>query len=212
MKINKSKELRKAFQRWVDHTTLHGITYIYDSSSLLVKFVWTVVFCGFFAFACWLLSKSFTTFLNYETDTSVSRLKVNEITFPAVTFCNLYYSTDINEKNYSAAVIKQINYRNSPIFLRNSINTTNCSLFTIEYTIGKNYKSLLGQEKIGFDWSEMVMDCSFMNSDCNTVYEEVISPKYGRCYTLKDLGQICITNLFLIKLLFSIVLINDLKF
>jgi len=77
MKIKKTKELRRAFDRWVDHTTLHGIAYINDSSSLLVKFIWTVVFCGFFAFALWLLSKSFITFFDYETDTSVSRLKVN---------------------------------------------------------------------------------------------------------------------------------------
>jgi len=196
MKIRKTKELKRAFQRWVDHTTLHGITYIYDSSSLLVKLIWTVVFCGFFAFACWLLSKSFTTFLNYETDTSVSRLKVNEITLPAVTFCNLYYSTDINTKNYSSGVINQIDDLNSPRFIRDSILKNNISLFTFEYTSGKYYKALLGQDKIGFDWSEMVMDCYFMNSDCNIVYEEVISPKYGRCYTSKDSEQICNIEFF----------------
>ncbi len=204
MKIKKTKELKRAFQRWVDHTTLHGITYIYDSSSLLVKFIWTIVFCGFFAFACWLLSKSFTTFLSYETDTSVSRLKVNEITFPAVTLCNLYYSTDINEKNYSSAVINQIDDLISTLNLREVVSINNISLYQLQYTGGKYYKALLGQDKIGFDWSEMVMDCSFMNSDCNTVYEEVISPKYGRCYMLKDLGQICIDNLFLIKFFYSI--------
>ena len=191
MKIKKSKELRKALERWVDHTTLHGITYIYDSSSLLVKYIWTVVFCGFFAFAFWLLSKSFTTYLNYETDTSVSRLKVNEITFPAVTFCNLYYSTDINEKNYSAAVINQINFLNRPLYLKENIVEHKAVLFGFDKSAGKNYKSLFGQEKIGFDWSEMVMGCFFMNSDCRTVYEEVISPKYGRCYTSKDSAQIC---------------------
>jgi len=196
MKIKKTKELRRAFQRWVDHTTLHGITYIYDSSSLFVKFIWTVVFCGFFAFACWLLSNSFTIFLNYEVDTSVSRLKVNEITFPAVTFCNLYYSTDINTKNYSAAVIKQIDGLNRPVYMRGKILEGNTSLFTFEYTGGKYYRALLGQDKIGFDWSEMVMDCSFMRSDCNTTYKEVISSKYGSCYTSKSSGQICNINLF----------------
>jgi len=190
MKIKKSTELIRAFERWVDHTTLHGITYIYDSSSFFVKFIWIVVFCGFFAFACWLLSKSFTTFLNYEVDTSVSRLKVNEITFPAVTFCNLYYSANIYEKNYSASVIKQINFLNRPLYLRDAILNQNLSLFSFEYTGGKYYKSILGQEKIGFDWTEMVMGCYFMNSDCSTVFEEVISSKYGRCYTLKDSGQI----------------------
>jgi len=187
----KSKELSRASQRWIDHTTLHGITYIYDSSSLFVKFIWTIVFCGFFAFACWLLSSSFYTCLNYETDTSVSRIKVSEITFPAVTVCNLYYSTDINEKNYSAEVKQQINDLNRPLHMKNSILQDNVTFFTFEYTGGRIYKSILGQEKIGFDWSEMVMGCYFMNSNCKTVYEEVISPKYGRCYTSKDSGQIC---------------------
>jgi len=196
MKIKKSTELRRAFERWVDHTTLHGITYIYDSSSLLVKFIWTIVFCGFFAFACWLLSKSFTTFLNYEVDTSVSRLKVNDITFPAVTFCNLYYSTDINTKNYSTDVIEKMKMMNNPYYIKMIILRENPSLFTFEYIGGKYYKSFFGQEKIGFDWSEMVMGCYFMNSDCNIVYEEVISPKYGRCYTSKDSGQICNFKLF----------------
>ncbi len=198
MKITKSKELRIAFKRWVDHTTLHGITYIYDSSSLFVKFIWTVVFCGFFAFACWLFNNSFYTFLNFETDTSVSRLKVSEITFPAVTFCNLYYSSDLKEKNYSASVIKQINDLNRPLYLKEQIVTYNLSLFILGYTGGKNYRSLFGQEKLGFDWSEMVMGCYFMSSECKTVYEEVLSPKYGRCYTSKNLGQICNIQLFLI--------------
>jgi len=152
MNIMKSKELSRASQRWIDHTTLHGITYIYDSSSLFVKFIWTIVFCGFFAFACWLLSSSFYTFLNYETDTSVSRIKVSEITFPAVTVCNLYYSTDINEKNYSAEVKQQINDLNRPLHMKNSILQDNVTFFTFEYTGGRIYKSILGQEKIGFDW------------------------------------------------------------
>jgi len=191
MRIKKTKELRKAFQRWVGHTTLHGITFIYDSSTLFVKFIWTVVFCGFFAFACWLLSKSFTTYLNYEVDTSVSRLKVNEITFPAVTFCNLYYSMDITEKDYSAEVINKIKIMNNPYFIKMMILRENPSIFTFEFTGGKYYKTQLKDGKIGFDWSEMVMDCYFMNSDCNIIYEEVISPKYGRCYTLKDSDQIC---------------------
>jgi hypothetical protein len=134
----------------------------------------------------------------------LDKLKVSEITFPAVTFCNLYYSTDINEKNYSAEAIDQINYLNQPSFLRSSIRTSNLSLFTFEYTGGKYYKSLLGQDQIGFDWSEMVMDCSFMRSDCNTTYKEVMSSKYGRCYTSKSSGEIRNIKFFLIKLLYSI--------
>jgi len=98
---------------------------------------------------------------------------------------------DINEKNYSAEAIDQINYLNNPLYIREPVINDRISLFLFEYTGGKYYKSILGQEKIGFDWSEMVMSCYFMNSDCDTTYEEVFSPKYGKCYTLKDSGQIC---------------------
>jgi hypothetical protein len=189
--MKKTNEFKRAFKRWIDHTTLHGITYIYDSSSIFFKFIWTVVFFGFFTFACWLLSKSFITFFDYNTDTSVSRIKVNEITFPAVTFCNLYYSTDINEKNYSAEIINQIYNINSPLYLKQQIVAYNALLFSFDKTAGKSYRSFFGKEKVGFDWSEMVMGCYFMSSECNVTYKEITSLKYGRCYTSKDFGQIC---------------------
>jgi hypothetical protein len=112
------------------------------------------------------------------------------------------------KKNYSAEAINQINSLNNFLYLRDTVINYNISLFIFEYTGRKNYKSILGQEKIGFDWSEMVMSCFFMNSDCNTTYEEVFSPKYGKCYTLKDSGQICNLKLllnFLFYIIFKII-------
>jgi len=87
---------------------------------------------------------------------------------------------------------------NSLLYIKEKIVDNKPVLFGFDKSAGKNYKTLLGQEKIGFDWSEMVMGCYFMNSNCKTVYEEVFSPKYGRCYTSKDSGQICNIELFLI--------------
>ena len=117
----KSKEFKRAFRRYINQTTLHGLSYIYQSSSLLVKLIWTVVFCSFLAFGCWLLYRSFNTFFSYETITSVSRVRVNEITFPSVTICNLYYTTDINQKNYSTDKINNINSMINPSFMRRQI-------------------------------------------------------------------------------------------
>ncbi len=46
-----------------------------------------------------------------------------------------------------------------------------------------------------------------------TVYEEVISPKYGRCYTSKDSGQICNIEIALVWLFYSMYLLfYDLQF
>ena len=92
MKIKKSKELRSAFKMWVDKTSLHGIAYIHDSSSLLAQLIWTVVFCSFFAFGCWILCNSFNTYFSYQTDTSVKHVRVNDMRFPSVTICNLHYT------------------------------------------------------------------------------------------------------------------------
>jgi len=190
----KSKDFKQAFRRYIDQTTLHGLSYIYQSSSLLVKLIWTVVFCSFLAFGCWLLYRSFNTFFSYETNTSVSRVRVNEITFPSVTICNLYYTTDINQKNYSADKINAINIFTSPPFMKAQILANPDITFNaFMNTGGRYYKSLLDQDKIGFAWSEMLMGCFFMNDNCSTkaAYKEVISSKYGRCHTSPGSGQTC---------------------
>ena len=196
MKIKKSKELRSAFAGWVDKTALHGITYIYYSSSFFVQLIWTVVFCVLFSFGWWLLYRSFSTYFSRQTDTSVTRVRVSEMTFPSVTICNLYYSTDINEKNYSAEVKKTMFEINSASFMTNLIRKTfTASLFGFIYTGERFYKSFLEQDKIGFDfWNEMLMGCFYMNSNCiynPSGYKEVISPYYGKCYTSPGSGQTC---------------------
>ena len=194
MKTKTSNEFKSAFRRYIDQTTLHGLSYIYQSSGILVKVIWTVVFCSFFAFGWWILYGSFTTFFRYETDTSVTRVRVSEMTFPSVTICNLYYSSDINEKNYSAEVKKQIIKLTDPSYLTEIISKLwYISLFDLFYTGERFYKSYLEQDEIGFDfWSEMLMGCYFMNDNCNpSGYKEVISPKYGKCYTSPGSGQTC---------------------
>jgi len=194
MKLKKkSKGLKNALASYVDQTTLHGLTYINSSPSLFVKLTWTVVFCIFFAFGGWLLYRSFNTYLTYETSTSVRHIRVSEMTFPSVTICNLYYTQDILLKNYSAEVINNIASMNNPLFIGEMVRQgNNIDLIELVVFAQKYYKSLLDQDKIGFDWKEMLIGCYFMNYNCDlNSFKEVISRRYGRCYTTPGSGNIC---------------------
>ncbi len=211
MKINKYinvKEFKSSLSKFADSTSFHGIKYIHDSPSLLAKFCWAVVLCSFLGFGLWSYSRSLNEYLERSTATSVKYLREKEILFPAVTICNLYYTQDINLKNYSSEKINFINNMTSPSFISNQVQSKqNLTLIEMSSVASRVYSSYLEKDKIGFEWKEMLMGCSFMDNGCeNKDFDEVISPEFGRCYTSPQF--VCkyeISN-FLIKFFKEIIL------
>ena len=176
-----------AFRKWLDNTTLHGISYIDDSKSILVKLIWTGIFFFFFGFAIWILSISFSTFFSYEVNTSINRVRKNEIPFPSVTFCNLLYA---NPKSESLSN----ELRNQLVELTSDKKIIQYTAFykrplkLFMYSVPTYFNSLIGSkvENIGYDINQMLMGCFFMNNDCSaTNFTQVTIKKFGRCHTFE---------------------------
>jgi len=133
----------------------------------------------------WVFSGSLSAYLERRTATNFKYIREKEIMFPAVTICNLYYTQDINLKNYSTEKINFINNMTSPSFISNQVQSIkNLTLLDMNYVASRVYSSYLEKDKIGFDWKEMLMGCSFMDNSCDDKdFHELISPEFGRCYT-----------------------------
>ena len=200
-KISIKSRFNLAFRKWLDNTTLHGISYIDDSKSILVKLIWTGIFFFFFGFAIWILSSSFSTFFSYEVNTSINRVRKNEIPFPSVTFCNLLYANPKSESlsNELRNTLVELTSDRSVIQYTASYNLT---LKLLMYTAATYFNSQIRSkvENIGYDINQMLMGCFFMNNDCYaTNFKQVISEKYGRCYTFeanKTCNKMSIAHLF----------------
>ena len=190
-----------AFRKWLDNTTLHGISYIDDSNSILVKLIWTGIFFFFFGFAIWILSISFSTFFSYEVNTSINHVRKNEIPFPSVTFCNLLYANPKSE-SISDELRNQLVELTSDESIIQYTAFVQKTLKSFVYTATKYFYSRIGSnvENIGYDINQMLMGCLFMNKDCSaTNFKQVISQKYGRCYTFganKPCNKMSIAHLF----------------
>ena len=186
-KISIKSRFNLAFRKWLDNTTLHGISYIDDSKSILVKLIWTGIFFFFFGFAIWILSISFSTFFSYAVNTNINRVRKNEIPFPSVTFCNLLYANPKSESlsnELRNTLVELTSDRNVIIIAARAQST----LKFLMYTFTTYFNSLIGSnvKNIGYDINQMLMGCFFMNNDCfATNFKQVISQKYGRCYTFE---------------------------
>ena len=189
-----------AFRKWLDNTTLHGISYIDDSKSILVKLIWTGIFFFFFGFAIWILSSSFSTFFSYEVNTNINRVRKNEIPFPSVTFCNLLYANPKSESLSNELRNQLVNFTSDRSVIQNAKRSPTTKSFM--YTVTTYFKSQIGLNvtNIGYDINQMLMGCFFMNNDCfATNFKQVISQKYGRCYTFganKPCNKMSIAHLF----------------
>ena len=109
-KKSKKTSFYAALIKWADITSLHGISYINNSKSILSKLIWTGILIVFFCFAIYILSLSFSTFFSFAVDTSIERVRKNEITFPSVTFCNLLYLNPKSKELSSELRHKLLNF------------------------------------------------------------------------------------------------------
>ena len=77
------------FQNFAGWTSLVGIQHIGSAPDKKFTLVWTMIFLGSLLMFLWHCSWLASQFLAYKKDTSVILLQNFELTFPAVTLCNL---------------------------------------------------------------------------------------------------------------------------
>ncbi len=167
MSFIKKKDLKAVLKTFIDHTTVDGLSYIYDSSFIVIKLIWAVIFCAFLAFCSNLIFLSFDSYFSYQTVTSITHQRVNNIRFPFVTVCNLYFSTSFEKINFTKETKDELDVTTSEI--NEQIKRVNT--FYSFYTNFESYLKFIllkEHEKIDFDfWDEMQMACVFMKSECN---------------------------------------------
>ncbi len=192
MKKEISQLNKKAIRDWKENTTLHGIINIQSSPSIAAKLAWSLLFTFLFAFSIWLIFLSFSTYFNYEIDTTIKITAVNEITFPSVTFCNLNFlntkSTDLTDDLKTKLANLTLETYISSFFdnvkLNYNITEINIKEF-VEVTVDY-YKSMILNESVnlGFTLDEMLIACYFMRNSC---YSEdfllTLSTVNGNCFT-----------------------------
>lgn len=83
-----SKKLKAKANHFGTTTTAHGISKLIESESLLIRLIWFVAIIASVSFGLYNIASSVNDYYNYDVITNVERVKIYNMTFPAVTFCS----------------------------------------------------------------------------------------------------------------------------
>lgn len=198
------KQILKDFCGW---TTAHGLPHVGASQSWVLFIFWSVLCLGCISMAVWQIVLIFIKFFSFPVGVAVD-LKFEDMTFPAVTVCNL------NPYNYSLIAadsgtgpynkMKNLfeNYRLAISGADNpsdsyGLNALRTSAVDVQSRAREQLIMLAAElseddptafEKLLFTRDEIIRNCAYNTAPCNSNttredFKDIVDPVYGRCFT-----------------------------
>jgi hypothetical protein len=185
-KPNKLKhEIIEELKRASTNTTGHGLPRIILSKSYFLKIMWLTFMLASIGLCAFMIVKSVSQYLNFDVNTKISVINQAQMSFPAISICNLnplitsfgslylrnYYETAYNLTIPVYDVLVEY-------FTNNTIENVNDYLLYFTYTP----KFHLPVNEFGYDAEKMLRGCEVANSfECGP-FHRYYDPLYGNCF------------------------------
>ncbi|XP_039769646.1 acid-sensing ion channel 5 isoform X1 [Ornithorhynchus anatinus] len=176
---------RKKFDHdFVVSTSFHGIHNIVRTKSKVRRVIWLSVVLGSVIFVSWQIYRSIINYLNWPTTTSIEVQFVENIEFPAVTFCNL--------NRFQTPAVANL----SIIFFIWNVVSKVLRLFEVDQnaTFSKEIDNFLKGNQ-DFSIKEFIkskgfylnkstlLECDFFGRPCSPEDFEHVFTEFGNCFT-----------------------------
>ena len=125
------------FKKYIESTTAHGLVRIFQSKSIIRRLFWLVIVLSAAGGCLYNISDRIRYLVSSPTATTISitRSNVGELSFPAVTVCNLnYFRMDVLQKRNLSQLVE------AAFFLDNLFGSNTCA------TVIENVSSILGDD------------------------------------------------------------------
>uniref|UniRef100_A0A3P9KGK2 Uncharacterized protein n=1 Tax=Oryzias latipes TaxID=8090 RepID=A0A3P9KGK2_ORYLA len=181
-------------QAFANISTLHGMSHIFAYGHMTFRrFLWTLSFLGSLSLLMLVCMDRVVYYLEYPHVTKLDEVAATNLTFPAVTFCNL------NEFRFSKITRNDLYHVGELLaLLNNDHQIANPHLAEPEVLTAlkdkanfNNFKPKLFNmtdfyNRTGHDISEMLLQCTFRGEDCYAMNFTTIYTRYGKCYTFNS--------------------------
>nr|CAL36112.1 hydra Na channel 3 [Hydra vulgaris] len=85
----RNKKIKEHISYMIDNSSFHGLSYIFDKRHSIRRTIWFFITIAAFVYAMQKVYESTMNYFSYPFYTARMRMYVNQINFPAVSFCNL---------------------------------------------------------------------------------------------------------------------------
>lgn len=166
---------RSIFIDYLTSTTTHGLRCIGDAYNTPNRIFWIINFVFAASWMLYFLISSGLEYRAYPTQMDIEIRDEDRMIFPAVTICSAspYRADKVNASLMAYAERTGINLTND--FIEAYIELLIVDLFNRNET-----RELID---IGFQLSDMLIDCSFSGIDCTSNFTHSLSSVFGNCYT-----------------------------
>ncbi|XP_060117598.1 acid-sensing ion channel 4 isoform X4 [Heteronotia binoei] len=181
-----------SLEEFAESSTLHGINHIFQHGHYTIRhLLWTVAFLGSLGFLIHVYTERVDFYFQYPHATALEEEPLYNMTFPAVTICNLnrlrfsqlsghdlYWAGEFLGFLDSSDNIAAPNYIDMEMqeMLRSKLKESR-----EERNLPFDFKEL--HERAGHQMNQMLVECKFANKSCNASDFRTVYTRYGKCYT-----------------------------
>ena len=165
----RTEEVGSHVQDLIDTTSFHGITYIFDKKHPIRRVIWFLITVSAFIYSMLKVYESTVNHFSYPFNTARMRQYVDEMDFPAVSFCN---TNDMRMSVLNGTKVDHAILEANP----NGVKVS-----------GEEYREM--QRLAAHDITEMLVDCEFDGRKCSKANFTQFNWQQGdRCFTFNS-GQ-----------------------
>lgn len=156
-------------------TATHGLHNIGVAYSTLHRTFWIATFVVMFGFMSYFILMELLQYLSFPTHITVEIIPQRDMRFPAVTICNAnpYRKDRMNEALNNYTREKHIN--------RTGLSYEELAFPMLVDMFNRNESDDL--IILGFQLSDMLLECSYSGIDCSSNFVHSLSPVFGNCFT-----------------------------
>ncbi|XP_012374876.1 acid-sensing ion channel 1 isoform X2 [Dasypus novemcinctus] len=183
-----------SIQAFASSSTLHGLAHIFSYERLSLKrALWALCFLGSLAVLLCVCTERVQYYFHYHHVTKLDEVAASQLTFPAVTLCNL------NEFRFSQVSKNDLYHAGELLALLNNRyeipDTQMADEKQLEILQDKaNFRSFKPKpfnmrefyDRAGHDIHDMLLSCHFRGEVCSAEDFKVVFTRYGKCYTFNS--------------------------
>ncbi|TMS35156.1 hypothetical protein L596_002613 [Steinernema carpocapsae] len=189
------KKRVKLAKDFAEHTSAHGCILVRRSTSCPRKTFWTLALCCAWIICFYQIYIAVSKYFQYSTQTSVKIRHLTNVTFPAVTICNLNPIRNtwfVENYDFEADLLnldKLMNFTEEDWSEDNKRRRKADYITEEQQIIFQNLKLIYDHDinvtEAGHKLEDMLLECTFQSSKCMVAnFTRWQHGTYGNCYTI----------------------------